>query len=333
MVVGIARGRQPPAFDRIGENYRGAICGGVGLFKDTNHLGEVVAAQIADDAGQFLIAYRGQQPFQVCVLVPVYCDEAAPQLVAGQTHQQLILLVAHVIDAFAHALAVLLGKEALQLASILRLQHLPTPTVEHRHQRPGADAGNHPVQALAVQIHDPDVVGQFGHPVGEDGFPYIALVQLCVADDGNKAVGGHVFKVQLGIVVGQRGKGRGDCSQPYGAGGEIDRVGILGTAGIGLQAAKGAQGGQVVAGQLAEQVLDGVKDRRGVGLDRHPVAVLEQVKVERGHNGHHAGRRGLVSTNFDAVPLRTNAVGLMHDAHGEPQYPFLNVVECLQILG
>ena len=66
--------------------------------------------------------------------------------------------------------------------------------------------------------------------------------------------------MSAGVVVCQGGEGGCDGAQPDGAGGEVDRVGVLGAAGIGLEAAVGAQGGQVVAGQLAEQILDGMED-------------------------------------------------------------------------
>ena len=188
MVVGVTGDGQAPAFYRIGEDHRGPIFGGVGLLQDRYHLGQIVAAQIADHAGQLIIADGCEEILQVWVLLSVHGNEAAAQLVPRQPHQQLVLLVAHVVNALAHPLAMLLDEKALQLAPVFGFQHLPAPLVEHRHERACTDTGHHAVQALTVQVHDPDRVAQFGHPVVEDGFPHIAFVQLGVADDGNEAV-------------------------------------------------------------------------------------------------------------------------------------------------
>ena len=146
----------------------------------------------------------------------------------GEAHKQLILLVAHVVDALADLFAVFLGEEVLQLAAVFGLEHFPTPLVEHRLERAGADSGDDAVEALAVEVDDPDGVAEFGHPVVEDSLPDIAFIQFCVADDGDEAVGGDVAEVPAGVVVCQGGEGGGDGAEADGAGGKVDRVGVLG---------------------------------------------------------------------------------------------------------
>ena len=332
MIVGIARNRQPPPLDRIRKDHRRPVRRGVRLLQRLDHLRKVVAPKIAHHARQLRIAYRRQKLLQARIPAPFHRYKPPPQLVARQPHQQLVLLVAHVVNALANLFTVLLRKKILQLAPVLRLQHLPAPTVKHRLQRPRPDARNHPVQALTVQVHDPERVGQLRHPLIKDSLPHVALVQLRIADDGNEPIRRHVAKVLLSIVVRQRRKCRRHRAQPHRARGKINRIGILRPAWIRLQTAKGAQRRQILARQLAQKILDGVKDRRRMRLYRNSVPMPQQMKIERRHDRHHACRRSLVPANLDAVPLRPHIVRLMHNAQGQPQHPVLNPVKCLQVL-
>ncbi len=81
------------------------------------------------------------------------------------------------------------------------------------------------------------------------------LVQLGVADQGDEAA---VRVCLVGAEVGRRvsiGQGREEgrgCSEADRPGREIYRVGVLGATGVGLQAAKVAQGGQVAALEIAQ---------------------------------------------------------------------------------
>ena len=131
MVVRIAGDRQAPALDGIGKDDDGPVFGCVGLFEHADHLGEVVAAEVADDGWQVGIADGGDDLLQPGIFVSVDCDEAAAQLVTGKADEKLILLVAHVVDALADLLAIFLGEEVLQLAPVFGFEHLPAPLVEH----------------------------------------------------------------------------------------------------------------------------------------------------------------------------------------------------------
>ena len=77
--------------------------------------------------------------------------------------------------------------------------------------------------------------------------------------------------VRAHIVLHQRGEQRLRHAKPDRAGREIDVVGVLGARGIGLRALVAAKVLELLTRLFAEQILDGVKIRRGMRLDRNAV--------------------------------------------------------------
>ena len=77
------------------------------------------------------------------------------------------------------------------------------------------------------------------------------------------------------IVLSDGGKSRHGHAKAYRAGREIDIVLILGTRRIGLGPAERAKPLQLVKGLTAIQVLNGMKHRAGMRLDRNPVLRLQ----------------------------------------------------------
>ena len=85
------------------------------------------------------------------------------------------------------------------------------------------------------------------------------FIQLRVADEGYVLVGRlrPAPLVLQEILLRQGGEIRGYGPETHGARGEVDRVGVLRTAGIRLQAMERPQGLQVFLLQVAQEELDG----------------------------------------------------------------------------
>ena len=73
------------------------------------------------------------------------------------------------------------------------------------------------------------------------------------------------------VVLNQRREQRLRDAQPYRACREIDIVGVLGARWIRLRTFIATEILQLVPGLTAQQILDGVIDRRRVWLDGNPV--------------------------------------------------------------
>src|SRR5690606_32931362 len=113
--------------------------------------------------------------------------EARAQLMAGEADERLILLVAHLVDAPAQGGAAAPGEERLQTAAVLSLEHAPAALGEEPFEVSGADAGHHPVQALAVQVYDPEQILESGEGRVEDRLPDVTLIKLSIADQRDEA--------------------------------------------------------------------------------------------------------------------------------------------------
>jgi hypothetical protein len=138
--------------------------------------------------------------------------------------------------------------------------------------------------------------------------------------------------VQFGVPGDGRREGRGDGAQPDGAGREVDGVVVLGLARVRLDAFERAQLGEVLPGQVAEEVLDGVEGRRGVRLDGDAVTGLQLAEVERGEDRDHRGRGGLVAADLRAIQVRPNTVGVVDHVRREPQHATLDRFERGQLV-
>jgi len=68
---------------------------------------------------------------------------------------------------------------------------------------------------------------------------------------------------------------------------KIDRNPVLGPAGVGLRAAEAAEVFELLARLRPEQVMDRVKHRAGMRLDRDTVVGPERVEIKRGHDRSH----------------------------------------------
>ena len=126
------------------------------------------------------------------------------------------------------------------------------------------------------------------------------------------------------IVLDHRGEGRDRNAKADRAGGKVDVVDVLGARRIGLHTAEPAEVLHFLAGLVAHQILNRMKDGRGVRLDRDPVLRPQHGKIERGHDRHHRSGTCLVSADLDAVLFRTDVIGVMDHPVRQPQQPLLD---------
>jgi len=126
--------------------------------------------------------------------------------------------------------------------------------------------------------------------------------------------------VEADIVLHQRGEERVADAQADRAGGEIDLRLVLGARGIGLRAAKCPEIGQCLAALAAKKILDRVKDRRRVRLDREPVLGPQRMKIERRQHRRRRGAARLVAADLEPVAVLAQMVGLVNGPGREPQH-------------
>ena len=90
--------------------------------------------------------------------------------------------------------------------------------------------------------------------------------------------------------------------------------------GIALRALVAAEVFELLARLLAEQILDGVEDRRGVRLDRDAVLRPQHAEIERRHDGGERGRRRLMAADLQPVGVLAQMVGVVDGPARQPQH-------------
>ena len=128
-------------------------------------------------------------------------------------------------------------------------------------------------------------------------------------------------------LPGQTGEVGNHRSQTHRPGGKVDLVHVLGAAGIGLKSLEAAELAELLLGQVAQEILDGVVHRGAVGLDRDPVSKSQRVEIEGRHQADHGGATGLVAPHFGAGAVFPQGIGVVHDLHAQPQNPILNLLQ------
>ena len=214
----------------------------------------------------------------------------------------------------------------LQLAAVLGLHDMPARVVEELHEAPGLHAGDHPVEALAVEVDDPQHIAEALERRVGDGLPHVALVELGIAHQRDEPGGGPGPEVGVDIAASGRREQRSDSAEANRAGREVEDVRVLRAARVGLEAAQLAQPGEVGGIELAGQVLDGMEDRGRMRLHRHLVVAVQVGEPQRSHDADHRGRAGLVAADLDLAG-RPVVVGHIHDAHGQPEQALLDLLQ------
>ena len=319
VVLRMALDGQRPTLDRVGEDHRGPVLldGAIGVDQPV----QVVAAEVAERGPELVVGQIAHQAGQAAVGV----REPLTQVGGLGAQEPLVLLVGHLVDATTQLGSAGPLEQGLEAASVLDRDALPAGGLEQSGQAPERDVGHHPVERLPVEVHHPQHLAQPGHARVRDRLPDRALVQLGVAQQRDLAPHRRrVEAVVLQVAAGDRAPDRSGRADPHRAGGVVHRVGVLGAAGIALQAAEGTQRLEVRALQVPQQVVDRVQHRRGVRLDRHAILGPQLGEPERGHEAHHRRAGGLVAAYLHAALALANAVGVMHDRGGQPQHPALD---------
>jgi hypothetical protein len=259
VVERVAGDRQPPTLHGVGEHHARPVVGGVARAVAVEQQSEVVAAEVLHERHELVVGDVGDEAVHGGVRV---VEERGPQVGAAQREQRLVPLVAHLVDVAAQRVAAVAGERRLEEAAVLRLHDVPAGALEELHELLDLLPGDDAVEALAVGVDDEHHVAQALQRGVGDRLPHVALVELRVADEGDEA-GGLLARseVALHVAAGHRGEQRSDHAEPHRTGGEVGDVGVLGAARVALQAAELAQAEQVVASELALQVLDGVEHR------------------------------------------------------------------------
>jgi hypothetical protein len=319
VVLRVALDRQRPALDRVGEHDRGAVVvhGPVRL----DQLAGVVPAEVAQGGPQLVVRQLADQLGELATTP----GHALAQLIRPRPQQPLVLLVGHAVDAPAQLAAAGSLEQLLQPAAVLHRDCLPARRLEHVGPAVEGDVGHHAVERLAVEVDDPQHLAELRDARVGHRLPDGALVQLGVSDQRDLASHrGRAEPVGLQVAPSEGAPDRRRGPDADRAGGVVDRIWVLGAAGVALKSAEGAQRLQRFAVESAEQVVDRVQHRGGVRLDRHPVLGAQLGEPERGHQADHRRARGLVAADLHAGAVLADAVGVVDDRRGEPQHPPLD---------
>ncbi len=207
------------------------------------------------------------------------------------------------------------------------LDDVPSRGAEPRGELTAPSVGRDPVEALAVQVDDPQEVAQLRHQLLAERLPHVSLVELGVSDHRDDAPGALHAPVILDVARGESAERRRHRAEPHGARRELDDLGILPAARIGLEPAEHAEALQLGLGEPPAEIFDRVEHRGSVRLDRDDVVGTDRGEVQRRHQGHDGGRRRLVAADLGAVRIRAALVGVVHHVGAEPQHPPLDRLE------
>ncbi len=326
MVLGVALDRQRPALDRVGEHDRRPVVLGAPVGVDQR--AEVVPAEVAQAGAQLAVVEIGHELAERAVSA----RQPLAQLLRGRAQQPLVLLVGHLVDAAPQLGAAGATEQRVEPAPVLHRDRLPARRLEHLRPAAERDVGHDSVERLAVQVDHPEHLAELGHARVGDRLPDGALVQLGVAHQRDLAAHRRRLEaVVLEVTARDRAPDRRRCADADRAGRVVDRVGVLGAAGVALQSAEGAQRLEVRALERAEQVVDRVQHRRRVRLDRHAVLGAQLAEPERRHQAHHRSARGLVAADLHARAVLAHAVGVVDDRRRQPQHAALDCPQRVEV--
>ena len=332
VVVLVPGDGRAPALDRIGEETHGAVVvhGGKGL----GHGGHAVAAEVLHQRRQLGIAAPLEERGDIALIAQILHQPLAPDRAAAVGECRVFGVGAGVDPVAQPRAAGLVEGIALQ-GAVFHPHHVPAEGLEDLLDPPEEPLAHDAVERLAVVVDHPPAVAQVVLPALLQHLVDIAFVKLGVADKRDHPAGIDLGPPVLGAdeVLHHRGQ-RGDAdAKPDRAGGEIHIVDVLGAARVALHAAVAAKILHLLARLVAHQVLHGVEDRRGVGLDRHPVLGAQRREVERRHDRHHRGRGGLMPADLDAVLLGPEMIGVVDHPVRQPKQSLLDHLEVLRVVG
>ena len=320
VVVLVAGEGQTEALDRVHDEAMGDVGPGrVQGFQDRLH---VVAREIGHQVLEAVVVVAGEQRLHSRHMADV-AREAGPPGGASLEGERAVELVRAVVDPLPQRSAAELREGGLLAVAVFQDHHLPAHRLEEILDLLEQAVRDHAVQALAVVVDDPPEVAHVVLPAFEQRLEDVALVELRVAHDGDHAAGrarlGREL-VEAHVVLHHRGEQRHADAEADRAGGDVHVVAVLGPRRIALRTAQRAEVLQLGPGLLAEEVLDRVEHRAGVGFHRDAVVRPEDVEIERRHQGRDRRAGSLVAAHLEAVAGRAQMVRVVDRPGGEPQH-------------
>ncbi len=283
MIVLVALERQTDALDGVGDETNRPIM--IDRLERSQHARHVVAAEIRHQRQQFIIAAFFDQ-FRHSPLIADVVEEMFAECGPTLKAQGCVHLVRAAIDPFAQRLAARLGERRLHQLAVFHDHHIPAEIAEHGLELFPKSFADHRIKTLAVVVDHPPGIAQTLLPAFQQRLEDVAFVEFGVANQRDHAAFRPILHpaVRLDVILHQRREQRLRHAEADRAGGEIHVVDVLGARGIGLRTLEAAEILQLVAGLLAEQILDRVKHRTGVWLHRHAIFRLQHTEIQRRHN-------------------------------------------------
>ena len=87
-----------------------------------------------------------------------------------------------------------------------------------------------------------------------------------------------------------------------------------------MRAFKTAKILQLLKALLPQQIVDGVEDRAGMGLDRDPILGPQHREIQRGHDRRQRGRGGLMAADLQSARIGAQVIGVVDGPGGQPQH-------------
>jgi len=152
VVTRVARDRETPALDGVGEDDTRPIGHLVALPVGVEQRLDVVAAEIGDERPELVVVDVGDERLDVGGRVG---EELLAQRAAGQPEQRLVLLVGHEVDPPLQAVAAGTRIGGSEPAAVLHLDDVPAGRLELPAPLGDPHAGHDPVERLAVEVDEP----------------------------------------------------------------------------------------------------------------------------------------------------------------------------------
>jgi hypothetical protein len=255
-----------------------------------------------------------------------------------QPEKGVVLEVLHRLEPAAEPGTAGLGEHALEPPAEAKRHDVPAEGVEEAPELLAPVIAHDAVQALAVQVDDDDVAGEVGHRLLGPGLPHAPLVQLGVADERDvpRALGRAWLawirhprppEPVVEVSVHQRREGGRHRTQAHRAHREVEPVGVLRSARVGLEATERPVRAKTLGRQEPPQDLDRVENRRRGGLDRDAIARPQDLEEERREKRERRRGARLVAAHALRRRIGSPAVRVVDRVGGEPEQSVLDAEE------
>ena len=317
VIVLVAGERQAEALDRIGDEDGRAVM--VDRLERFDQARQVMPAEIGHQTREFVVAALVDQPRHGPLIAEIVEQALAPGRAALEGEGG-VKLVGAGVDPLPQPLAAGLREGFPHQRAVLQHDHVPAEGAEDRFEAVEQPLAHHRVEALAVVVDDPPRVAKALFPALQQGLEDVALVHLRIAEKRDHASLGKVGRPIMGfhIILNEAREEGLRHAQADRTGGKIHVVDVLGAGRIGLRALVAAEIFELLAGLMAQQILDGVKDRARMGLDRHPILRPQDGQVQSRHDGRKRGRGRLMAADLHAVGVGAHMIGVVDRPAGEP---------------